>query len=59
MLNLVSKASPSSQVFGIPSNFGSHHLGTEAGHLLHLHVIVFVKNDRIAISVSVILSINQ
>ena len=31
MLNLGSKTSPSSQIFGIPSNFPNHRWGTETG----------------------------
>ena len=59
MLNLGSKTSPSSQIFTIPSNFRNHAVTPRQGHFLDLHVIVFVKNDRITVSVPIILSINQ
>ena len=57
MLNLGSKTSPSSQIFTIPSDFLNHAETLRQGHFFDLHVIVFVKNDRITISVPVILSV--
>ena len=59
MLNLGSKTSPSSLVFSIPSNFRNHCWGTETGIFAWPSCIAFVKNDRITISVPIIVSINQ
>ena len=59
MLNLGSKTSPRSQIFTIPSNFRNHVETPRQGHFLDLHVTDFVKNDRITVSVPIILSINQ
>ena len=59
MLNLGSKTLPSSQIYTIPSDFWNHAETLKQGHFLDLHVIVFVKNDRITISVPIILSINR
>ena len=59
MLNLGSKTSPSSQVFGIPSNFRNQCRGTETGAFPWPSCIVLVKkwsNYKIS---SIILSINQ
>ena len=51
MLNLGSKTSTSSQIVSIPSNFRNH--------FVDLHVVVFIKNDRLTISIPIILNINQ
>ena len=59
MLNLGSKTSLSSQNFTIPSNFRNHAETLRQGHFLDLHVIVFVKNDRITVSVPINLRINK
>ena len=59
MLNLGSKTSPRTQIFTIPSNFRNHAETPRQEHFLDLHIIVFVKNDRITVSVPIILSINQ
>ena len=59
MLNLGSKTSLSSQNFTMPSNFRNHAETLRQGHFLDLHGIVFVINDLITISVSIILSINR
>ena len=49
----------SSQIFTILSGFLNHAETLRQGHFLDLHVIVFVKNDRIAISFPIILSVNR
>ena len=51
MVNLGSKTSISSQIFSIPSNLRNH--------FLDLHAVAFVKNDRLTISVPIILNINH
>ena len=59
MLNLGSKSSPSSHIFSISIKFWNHRWGTDTGVFPWLQCICFVKNDRITISVSIILSKNQ
>ena len=59
MLNLGSRTSPSSQTFSISVIFETTTEALRQGHFLDLHVIVFVNNDRITISVPIILSINR
>ena len=59
MLNLGSKASTSSQIFSISSNFWNHHWGSKPGAFPWSSCIVSVKNDRITILVPIILRINQ
>ena len=59
MLSLGSKTSLSSQVLLFPVVFETNAGTLRQGHFLDLHVNFFVKNDRITISVPVILSINK
>ena len=59
MLNLGSITSSSSHIFRNSSNFWNHRWGTETGAFPWPSCYCFCKNDRIAISVLIILSINQ
>ena len=59
MLNLGSKASPSSQVFSISSNFWNHHWDTKTGAFPWPSCIASVKIDRITVLVPTIFRINQ
>ena len=58
MLNLGLKTFPSSEILVFPVISETTAEALRQGHFLDLHVIVFVKNDRFIISVSIILSIN-
>ena len=59
MLSLGSKTWPSSQILVSPVIFETTAGTLRQGHFLDLNVIAFCKNDRITISVPIILSINQ
>ena len=59
MLNLGSKTSPSSRTLSIPSNFWNYNWSTETGISLTFMLLLFLKNNLITISVTIILNINQ
>ena len=56
MLNLGSKTWPSSQILVSPVIFETTAGTLRQGHFLDLNVIAFCKNDRITISVPIILA---
>ena len=59
MLNLAQKLHPAVKFLVFPVIFETTAWALRQGYFLDLYVIVFVKNDRIAISVPIILIINQ
>ena len=59
MLNLAQKPHPVVKVLLFTIIFETLARALRQGNFLDPHVIIFVKNDRIAISVPIILSINQ
>ena len=59
MLNLAQKPHPVVKILVFPIIFETTARVLRQEHFFDQHVIVFVKNDRITISVPIILSINQ
>ena len=59
MLNLSQKPHPVVKILVFPIIFETTSRVLRQEHFFDQHVIVFVKNDRITISVPIILSINQ
>ena len=59
MLNLAQKPHPVVKVLVFPVIFETTAKALRQGHFFGPHATVFVKNDRITISASIILSINQ
>ena len=53
------KPQPVVKLFVFPTIFETTAGAQRPGYFLDLHVIFFIKNDRITISVPIILSINQ